>query len=198
MKIICIYNNYHTQKKIFSEPIFFLKPDTSLLNNNKPFFIPHFSENISCGISPVIRINRVGKNISEKFASRYYDEIGIGLDLTDVSMLDKCKKNNLPWEAAKAFEDSSPLGLFTNKNNLPDLEKIKFSLSINENIVQEIMIENMNFSVSQIISYISRFFTIKTGDLIFIGTPEVPVPVKINDKLQAFIGDNLFLDFSIR
>lgn len=198
MKIICIHNNFNSQKNTFSNPIFYLKPDTSILNNNKPFFIPDLSRNYSCNISPVIKIKRVGKNIAEKYAHRYYEEVGVGLDLTDVSMLETCLKNNLPWEASKSFEGSAPLSFFININTITDLEKIEFSLSLNENIVKKIKIENIHFPVSSIISYISRFFTIKTGDLIFLGTPEIPVYVKINDRLQAFMGDKLFLDFYIR
>lgn len=198
MKIICISNNLSNQNTKNKKPVFFLKPDTSILNNRKLFFIPHFTENICCGVSPVIKINRVGKNISEKFAHRYFDEIGIGLDMTDISMYEKSIEEHMPWEASKAFEDSAPIGLFVNKNQMKNPEKIDFSLSVNNNIIKKLKIENLHHSVSEIISYISQFFTLKIGDLIFISTNENLSPVKKNDNIQAFIGDVLALDILIK
>ena len=202
MKIICIGRNYteHAKElnnKIPEEPMFFLKPETSLLLKNRPFYYPDFSKDIHYETEIVIKINKLGKRIDEKFAHRYYSEIGLGIDFTARDLQQECKKNGQPWEIAKAFEHSAPLsGTFINKTELPD--NINFKLELNENTVQNGNTKNMIFSVDKIISYISQFFTLKIGDLIFTGTPAGVGAVKIGDNLKGYIEDQLMFDFEVK
>jgi len=202
MKIICIGRNYteHAKElnnKIPEEPMFFMKPETSLLLKNRPFYYPDFSKDIHYETEIVIKINKLGKRIDEKFAHRYYSEIGLGIDFTARDLQQECKKNGQPWEIAKAFEHSAPLsGTFINKTELPD--NINFKLELNENTVQNGNTKNMIFSVDKIISYISQFFTLKIGDLIFTGTPAGVGAVKIGDNLKGYIEDQLMFDFEVK
>jgi 2-keto-4-pentenoate hydratase/2-oxohepta-3-ene-1,7-dioic acid hydratase in catechol pathway len=203
MKIICIAKNYlphaeDLQQHIPKEPIFFLKPDTSLLRNNEPFFIPQFSNHVNSEIELVYRICKVGKNISSRFAYRYYDALAVGIDFTARDLLDNCIKQGLPWEIAKAFENSAAISPFINKNELDDLKNIEFSLSINGKTVQKGISSEMIFTVEQIIVYISQFMTLKTGDLIYTGTPKGAGKVNIGDYLEGFIGNQKMFDFYIR
>jgi len=194
MKIICIGRNYSEHVKELSnqlptEPVFFMKPDTSIITGNKPFFLPDFSNDIHHEVEIVLKICKVGKTISEKFASRYFDEIGIGIDFTARDLQAKAKEKGLPWEIAKAFEGSAPLGKFIPKKEINDIKNINFHLEKNGNMI---------FSFEKIISYVSRFFPLKTGDLIFTGTPAGVGPVTIGDHLQAYIENQLMLDFKIK
>jgi len=203
MKIICIGRNYHEHAKelnnpVPKEPVFFLKPDSAILIRNRPFYYPDFSEEIHYETELVLKINRVGKNIQEKFASTYYEEIALGFDFTARDLQKKSKEKGLPWEIAKAFDFSAPLGTFINKNELPDLTQIKFHLELNGNKVQDGNSSEMIFTFDQIITYVSRFITLKTGDLIFTGTPAGVGPVKIGDKLEAFLEGELNLSCSIK
>lgn len=203
MKIICIGRNYSEHAKELNnplpeKPVFFMKPDSSILKNNKPFFLPDFSQDVHYEVELVLKISRLGKNIDEKFADRYFNEIGIGIDFTARDLQKECKSKGLPWEIAKAFENSAPLGKFLPKESFSDLEDIKFSLNINNEIVQIGTSRDMIFSFNKLISYLSQFFTLKTGDLIFTGTPAGVGPVHKNDHLQAYIEDKLLLDFSVK
>ena len=202
MKIICIGRNYIDHAKemnspIPEKPLFFMKPDTSLLLKNRPFFYPEFSKEIHYETELVVKIKKIGKHIDEKFANRYYDEIGLGIDFTARDLQRECKKNGTPWEIAKAFENSSPISMkFFDKKDLA--ENINFSLKINGNQVQKGNSKDMIFSIDKIIAYVSQFFTLKIGDLIYTGTPEGVGEIKIGDHLEAFIENEKMLDFSIK
>jgi acylpyruvate hydrolase len=202
MKIICIGRNYiEHAKEMMSDvpqtPVFFMKPETSLLFKNQPFYYPDFSKEIHYETEVVIKISRLGKRIEEKFAHRYYSELGLGIDFTARDLQQVCKEKGLPWEIAKAFEHSAPLSdTFINKEELS--ENIKFHLDINGKIVQQGETKDMIFSFDRIISYVSTFFTLKIGDLIYTGTPAGVGPVQIGDRLKAYMEDRLMLDFEIR
>ena len=203
MKIICIDRNYREHAKELNnplpeKPVFFLKPDSSILKNNKPFFLPDFSNEIHHEVELVIKISRLGKNIEPGFAHRYYEEIGIGIDFTARDLQRECKAKGLPWEIAKGFEGSAPLGKFIPKNELGNLDHINFHLEINGKIIQQGFSGDMIFPFDEVISYVSKFFPLKTGDLIFTGTPEGVGPVQKNDRLQAYIGDRMLLDFKVK
>ncbi|MFN8208780.1 MAG: fumarylacetoacetate hydrolase family protein [Bacteroidales bacterium] len=203
MKIICIGRNYIDHAKelknpVPKEPVFFMKPDTSLLINNKPFFYPTFTSDLHHEVELVVQINKVGKTIDKKFAHRYYKEIGIGIDFTARDLQQKAKEKGLPWEIAKAFEGSAPVSKFIPISSLDNPENIPFHLDINGTTVQTGQSADMIFTIDEIISYVSRFFPLKTGDLIFTGTPAGVGPVQVNDRLQAYIGDKLMLDFKVK
>jgi len=203
MKIFAIGMNYieHTKElnnPIPAEPVFFMKPDTAVIRNNKPFFYPDFSENIHYETELILSINRVGKNIAEKFAHRYYTEIGIGIDFTARDIQKKCKEGGLPWEVAKGFDGSAPLGKFLPKEHFKDVHNINFRLDINGVTVQNGNSKDMIFSFERIIAHISKYITFRMGDLIFTGTPVGVGPVKIGDHLQAYIEGQLMLDFFIK
>lgn len=203
MKIICIGRNYSEHARELNnplpvKPIFFMKADSSILKNNKPFFLPDFSNEIHYEAELVIKISRLGKNIDEKYADRYFNEIGIGIDFTARDLQKECKSKGLPWEIAKAFENSAPLGKFLPKDLFDDMNSIRFHLDINNKTVQQGISGDMIFSFNKLISYLSQFFTLKTGDLIFTGTPAGVGPVKKNDHLQAYIEDDLLLDFKVK
>ncbi len=204
MKIICIGRNYAKHAKELNnplpqEPVFFLKPDTALLPKKQPFFIPNFSNDIHYEAEIVVKINRVGKNIQEKFASKYYEEIGLGIDFTARDLQQACKKEGLPWEKAKAFDGSAPVGQqFVSIAQIADLKNLNFSLMINGEERQVGNTSDMIFSIDAIIAYISQFITLKIGDLIFTGTPEGVGPIKINDHLEGFIEKEKVLDLKIK
>ena len=203
MKIIAIGRNYSEHAKelnnpVPTEPIFFLKPESSIIRNNKPFFYPEFSQNIHYEVEIVLKICRLGKNISENFAHRYYREIGIGIDFTARDLQSRCKEKGHPWEIAKAFDGSAPIGKFIRKQNLGEINNIDFQLNLNEKIVQKGNTRDMIFSCDQIISYVSKYITLKMGDLIFTGTPAGVGPVKKDDHLQASIEGNVLLDFYVK
>ncbi|MBN2892863.1 MAG: fumarylacetoacetate hydrolase family protein [Bacteroidales bacterium] len=203
MKIICIGRNYIDHAKelnnnVPTEPVFFMKPDTALLRNNEPFYHPDFSEDIHHEIELVIKINRVGKHISKEFAQRYYEEIGLGVDFTARDIQNELKKKGLPWEKAKAFDNSAPISsLFLKKEELI-LNNIDFNLVINDKITQSGNSSEMIFDFDDIISYVSKFVTLKIGDLIFTGTPAGVGKVQIGDRLKGYINQKLMLDFEIK
>jgi acylpyruvate hydrolase len=202
MKIICIGRNYAEHAKemkseLPKEPLFFMKPDTALILKNQPFFLPDFSNEIHHEVELVLKINRVGKNIEERFAHKYYNEIGIGIDFTARDLQAKCKEKGQPWEMAKAFDGSAPLGGFIPKTSFA-LNEIAFHLNINGKTVQKGNSKDLIFSFDRIIAYVSRFVTLKKGDLIFTGTPEGVGPVKTNDRLEAYIGEEKLLELSIK
>ena len=203
MKIICIGRNYvaHAEElknEIPKEPIYFMKPDSALLRNNDPFYIPDWTNNVHHEIELVIKINRIGKNIEKHFAHRYFDEIGLGIDFTARDIQDKLREKGLPWEKAKAFDGAAPLGTFIEKEKFKDLKDISFKLEINGVEVQKGNSGDMIFSFDQLISYVSRFFSLQIGDLIFTGTPSGVGPVKIGDRLEAFIEGESLLRFSVK
>ncbi len=203
MKIICIGRNYVEHAKELNnplpkEPVFFLKPDSAILRRNHPFFYPDFSNEIHFETELVLKICKVGKHIPEGFAHTYYKEIGIGIDFTARDLQKKAKEKGLPWEIAKAFDFSAPLGKFLPREKFSDMKNIPFSLLLNGEKKQDGNSGNMIFSFDRIISYVSQFISLKMGDLIFTGTPEGVGPITKGDRLQAFIGEEKLLDFGIK
>lgn len=173
-----------------------MKPETALLKDNKPFYLPDFSERVDYECELVVRISKMGKNISEKFANRYYDAIGLGVDFTARDLQNEFKKIGSPWEICKGFDNSAPVSEFNSKEGY-DLKNLHFSLKKNGEVVQNGNTADMVFSVDEIIAYVSRFFTLKTGDLIFTGTPVGVGPVKINDHLEGFIEEKQMFSFDV-
>lgn len=204
MKIICIGRNYSDHAKelkndVPSEPVFFLKPDTALLLKNSPFFIPDFSSNVHYEVELVVKINRLGKNIQKKFAHKYYSEIGLGIDFTARDLQDDLKSKGLPWEKAKSFDGSAVVGKkFISIEQLPNIDNISFQLKKNEEIVQEGNSSDMLFNIDEIIAYVSKFFTLKIGDLIFTGTPAGVGPVSIGDQLSGSLENEGIFDIKIK
>jgi len=203
MKIICIGRNYKEHVKELdsampSSPVFFLKPDTSIVIRNRPFYYPDFSKKIHYEVELVLKICKVGKNIQQRFAHSYYQEIGIGIDFTARDLQEQCKQKGLPWTIAKGFDNAAPIGKFLLKNNFPDLNDINFHLDLNGNTVQTGSSKDMMFSFDDIICYISKYITLRNGDLIFTGTPSGVGSVKIGDKLEAFIENEKHLSCLIK
>lgn len=203
MKIICIGRNYAEHAKemnapVPAEPVFFLKPDTAIIKNNLPFYYPDFTKEIHHEVELVLKINKPGKNIDEKFANKYYEEIGIGIDFTARDIQAKCKEKGLPWEKAKAFDGSAPIGKFILKEKLTNIDNINFNLMVNGNVVQVGNTRDLLFKFDEIIAYVSTFFTLKKGDLIYTGTPAGVGPINIGDKLAASIENELLLAFEIK
>jgi len=187
MKIICIGRNYAKHiEELANErpdnPVVFLKPDSAILPNKNPFFIPPFSNDIHYEVEVLIKINKVGKHIASKFAYKYYDEIGLGIDFTARDIQKKCKEKGLPWEKAKAFDGSAVIGNFYDKNEF-DLENLSFQLLKNNEIVQKGNTQSMLWKIDELISYVSQYFTLKKGDIIFTGTPAGVGKVSENDVL---------------
>ncbi|PHR48139.1 MAG: 2-hydroxyhepta-2,4-diene-1,7-dioate isomerase [Fluviicola sp.] len=203
MKIICIGRNYVNHAKEMNSPIpevpmFFMKPDTAILPKKNPFFYPNFTKELHYECELVVRINKVGKNISAKFADQYYDEIGLGIDFTARDLQRKCKEKGHPWEIAKGFDHSAPMGnRFLPVKNL-DLNQLEFKLKKNGEIVQHGNSKDMIFSINKLIEYVSQFMTLKIGDLLFTGTPEGVGEVQIGDHLEGFIGDEQLLSLNVK
>jgi len=205
MKIICVGMNYASHNKemqhtlLLSEPTIFMKSDSSLLKDGKPFFIPDFSSDMQYETEVVVKINRLGKCINRRFASRYYDEVTVGIDMTARDLQRKLRKDALPWELSKAFDYSAVTGKFVSLEKEGwDINSIPFRLDIDGKTVQHGNTENMIFKINEIIEYVSRFITLRTGDLIFTGTPEGIGKVEINNHLQGYIYDKKLLDFRIK
>jgi 2-keto-4-pentenoate hydratase/2-oxohepta-3-ene-1,7-dioic acid hydratase in catechol pathway len=203
MKIICIGLNYrqHAAEMGWSlpaEPVVFLKPDSALLKNNKPFFLPGFSENIHYEVEVVIKISKLGKSISSRFASRYYDEVTLGIDITARDIQSRQAAAGYPWELSKCFDGAAPIGTFIPVSNIKDMADLNFRLEINRKVVQKSNTSDMIFNINEIIEYVSRYFTLKTGDLIFTGTPSGVGQLKRNDNLVAYLEDKPILDFRIK
>lgn len=203
MKIICIGLNYRRHalemgRPFPEEPVVFMKPDSSILKNNKPFFLPDFSSEIHYEVEVVVKISKLGKGISPKFAPRYYDEITMGIDFTARDLQTKLSMARLPWEISKCFDGAAPLGKFIPVSSVSDIGNLSFRLEINDKIVQHSSTADMIFGVNDIVSYVSKFFTLKTGDLIFTGTPHGVGPLKRNDHLVAYLEDKPLLDFMIK
>jgi 2-keto-4-pentenoate hydratase/2-oxohepta-3-ene-1,7-dioic acid hydratase in catechol pathway len=203
MKIICIGLNYRKHAvemgwPIPEEPVIFLKPDSALLKNNKPFFLPDFSGNIHYEVEVVLKISKLGKGISAKYAPRYYDEVTVGIDITARDLQSRLASAGMPWEISKCFDGAAPLGSFIPVSDVKDTANLGFRLEINEKIVQQSNTSDMIFGFNEIIEYVSKFFTLKTGDLIFTGTPSGVGPLKKNDNLVAYLGDKPLLDFMIK
>jgi acylpyruvate hydrolase len=204
MKILCIGRNYaehiaELQNETPDAPVIFAKPDTALLQRNQPFFYPDFSQDIHHEIELVLRISKNGKNIDEKFAHTYFDAIGLGIDFTARDLQSKLKSKGLPWELAKGFDGSAPLSTtFKPVSDFADLGNINFRLEVNGEVRQQGNSSLMLHPFAAIISYISRFITLKMGDLIFTGTPSGVGPVKIGDQLTGYIEDEKLLDVAVK
>ncbi len=201
MKIICIGRNYAEHAKemkadLPTEPVFFMKPDTALLKE-EDFYLPDFTKDLHHEIELVLKICKTGKHIDEQFANKYYDEIGLGIDFTARDIQAKCKEKGLPWEKAKAFDNSAPIGKFVKKENFM-LNDINFELKLNGKSRQMGNSKDLIFSFDKVIAYISKFVTLKTGDLIFTGTPEGVGQVIVGDKLEGFVNGESFLKLSIK
>lgn len=204
MKILAVGRNYvaHIQElnnEIPTEPVIFLKPDTALLRNNETFYLPSFSQDIHHEVELVLRICKEGKNIAPEFAHKYFDAIGLGIDFTARDLQAKAKEKGLPWEIAKAFNHSAPISThFIPVNEFIDLKNINFHLEINGEIRQKGNTSLVLFDFSQIIYHLSKYFTLKVGDLIFTGTPAGVGAVKIGDRLKGFIEDKEMFDFEVK
>jgi acylpyruvate hydrolase len=203
MKILCIGRNYadhvaELNNERPTEPVLFMKPDSAILRNNDAFYMPDFTDDIHYEVEIVLKINKIGKNISPKFAHKYYDEVGIGIDFTARDLQTKLKEKGLPWEKAKAFNGSAPISNFVDKATLGDLKNLKFSLKINNETRQSGNTAMMLWDFDEIIAEMSKYFTLKKGDLIFTGTPAGVGKVNIGDNLVAFIGDTEMLNFEIK
>jgi 2-keto-4-pentenoate hydratase/2-oxohepta-3-ene-1,7-dioic acid hydratase in catechol pathway len=203
MKLICIGRNYSKHiEELNSEkptdPVIFLKPDSAILANNHPFVIPDFSDNIHYEVEVLIKINRVGKHIDKKFAPKYYKEIGLGIDFTARDLQNQLKDKGLPWEKCKAFDGSAVIGNWLPISQIKDVNNISFSLSKNDEVVQIGNTSNMLWKIDEIIEYVSKYFTLKIGDIIFTGTPEGVGKVFANDKLKGLIESTEMFSITVK
>jgi acylpyruvate hydrolase len=204
MKIICIGRNYvaHAEElknEVLDEPVFFMKPDSSLLRNNDPFFIPEWTSDVHHEIELIIKISRLGKSIDKRFAKRYYKEVGLGIDFTARDVQSQLKAKGLPWEKAKAFDRAAVLGSkFIPVGDLPNPEHITFRLDVNGKTVQNGDSSLMIFDFDTIVAYVSKYVTLKIGDLIYTGTPAGVGPVKPGDHLEGYLEADKLLDFRVK
>lgn len=201
MKIFAVGMNYVGYNKTLNEPllkrddpVIFTKADSSLLKDRKPFFIPDELGTIEYEAEIVVRVCRLGKSISERFASRYYDAVTVGIDFTARDLLRKLSQQGLPWDMSKSFDGAAALGEWVSKDKFLDIQRLRFHLDVNGETKQEGCTNDMIYKVDEIISYISRFFTLKTGDLIYTGCPTSGFPVHINDRLEGYIEERKVLD----
>ncbi len=203
MKIFAIGQNYTEHNKELNsqhptEPVVFMKPDTALLKNNKPFYIPDFSNDLHYEAELIIKFNRLGKNIESQFSNRYFAEIGLGVDFTARDLQRKLKAEGKPWEVCKSFDNSAVIGNFLPATDILDIQNITFRLDINGKTVQQGNSKDMIFPIGELVAYVSRFFTIKIGDILFTGTPAGVGKVEIGDRLEGFIFDTKMIDFYIK
>lgn len=203
MKILAIGQNYTEHNKELNskhptEPVVFMKPDSALLKSNKPFYLPDFSEDLHYETELIIKINRLGKNIAPQFAQRYFTEIGLGVDFTARDLQRKLKANGHPWEVAKAFDNSAVIGGFIPAEELGDIHQIEFRLDLNGVTVQQGNSKDMIFPIEELIAHVSKYFTLKIGDILFTGTPAGVGPVKVGDRLEGYIFDKKMFDFKIK
>lgn len=203
MKIFAIGQNYIEHNKELNspnptEPVVFMKPDTAALKSNKPFFLPDFSDEIHYETELIVKINRIGKNIAPKFAHRYYDEIGLGVDFTARDIQRKLKDEGKPWEICKAFDNSAVIGNFIAKEELNDVQNIDFHLDLNGKTVQKGNSSDMIFRIDELVAHVSKYFTLKIGDILFTGTPVGVGKVNVGDQLQGYIFDKKMFDFKVK
>ena len=203
MKIICIGRNYtdhiaELDNERPEHPIIFLKPDTAILLKKQPFFIPDFSNDVHHEVEILVKICKVGKHIASKFAHKYYDEIGLGIDFTARDLQKELKAKGLPWEKAKSFDGAAVVSTFISKDAFKDVNTIEFSLQKNENVVQKGNTELMLWKIDALIEYISKYFTLKIGDIIFTGTPSGVAKVNPNDILTGFIEDKQMFTVKVK
>jgi len=203
MKIICIGRNYakhiaELENEKPEEPVFFLKPDSAILPKKMPFFIPTFTNEVHYEVEVLVKINKVGKHISSKFAHKYYDEVGLGIDFTARDVQNNCKEKGLPWEKAKAFDGSAVIGEFVAKESLGDLQNLSFSLKKNDVLVQDGNTNSMLWQIDELIAFVSQYLTLKKGDVIFTGTPAGVGPVSENDILIGELNGNKSFEIKIK
>jgi len=203
MKIIAIGRNYAEHAKelnnpVPTTPVIFMKPDTALLKDNKPFYYPEFSQDIHHEIELVLKVSKEGKHISEKFAADYFDEIGLGIDFTARDIQSRHKEKGLPWELAKGFDNSAPISNFLPKSQFNDLYDLNLKLDVNGETRQNGNTKDLLFSFDKLIAFVSQYITLKKGDLIFTGTPEGVAAVKPGDKLEGYLQGEKMLDFYVK
>jgi 2-keto-4-pentenoate hydratase/2-oxohepta-3-ene-1,7-dioic acid hydratase in catechol pathway len=203
MKIVCIGRNYAEHAKelnnpIPKEPLFFIKPDSAVLRNNDDFYLPDFSEDVHYEVEIYVKVRKKGKNIQEKFAPVYYNEIGIGIDITARDIQQKCKEKGLPWEKAKGFDGSAPMSKTLPLSGFEDVNAINFELHINGKLVQKGFTGDMIYNVNQIIAEASKYFMFKIGDVVFTGTPAGVGKLNQGDRLEAFVEGKKMMDFKVR
>lgn len=203
MKLICIGRNYtehieELENEKPTNPVVFLKPDTAILLKKQPFFIPDFSDDVHYEVEVLVKINRVGKYIDRKFAHKYYQEISLGIDFTARDLQSALKAKGLPWEKAKAFDGSAVIGNWLPVSEVEDVNNIEFSLKKNDNIVQKATTNHMLWKIDEIIEYVSKYFTLKIGDVIFTGTPAGVGKVFANDKLKGYIGNTQMFSITVK
>lgn len=203
MKIIGVGRNYadhikELNNEVPNDPVIFFKPETSIIIRNQPFFYPSFSSDIHYEVEIVVKICKNGKNIEEEFATKYYDQIGIGIDFTARDLQTKAKEKGLPWTLAKGFNGSAPISGFLPLSNFKDVQDINFHLELDDKEVQKGNTGLMIYKVDYLIAYISQFIMLKKGDLIFTGTPKGVGPVEIGNNLKAYIEGEKLLDFNVR
>ena len=205
MKIIAVGRNdvehcheLHADEKLPEEPVIFLKPDSALLKDGKPFFIPDFSKQVDYETELVVRISRLGKNIAPRFAHRYYDAVTVGIDFTARDLQRKFRSEGKPWELCKGFDNSAVIGDFVPVNRFKDVQNLDFHLDIDGNKVQQGNTCNMIFKIDEIIAYVSQFYTLKIGDLLYTGTPVGVGPVRIGQHLEGYLEGEKLLDFYVR
>ncbi len=203
MKLICVGRNYvdhihELNNEQPDDPVIFLKPETALPLRHEPFFYPDFSKDVHHEVEVLVKINRVGKNIDQKFAHKYYDEIGVGIDFTARDVQSKLKAKGLPWELAKAFNGSAPISNFIPKTEFPDLQNLNFRLDVNGQTRQQGNTSLMLFKIDYLISFVSRYFLLQQGDILFTGTPKGVGPVQIGDTLTCFLEDRPMLTVDVK
>ena len=203
MKIIAVGRNYAEHIKELNneqpdDPIIFMKPETAIPLKNEPFFYPEFSSDVHHEVEILVKISRVGKNIEERFAHKYYDEIGVGIDFTARDVQSKLKAKGLPWDLAKGFNGSAPMSGFVPKTDFADLQNVNFRLDVNGEIRQQGNTSLMLFKIDYLISFVSRYFLLQQGDILFTGTPKGVGPVQVGDRLTAYIEDRKMLEFDVK
>lgn len=203
MKIICVGRNYvdhinELNNEQPDDPVIFLKPETAIPLRNEPFFYPDFSSDVHHEVEVLVKINRVGKNIDPKFAHKYYDEIGVGIDFTARDVQSKLKAKGLPWELAKAFNGSAPISTFVPKSDFTDLQNLNFRLDINGETRQQGNTSLMLFKIDYLISFVSRYFLLQQGDILFTGTPKGVGPVQVGDTLTCYLEDKPLLTVDVK
>lgn len=203
MKIICVGRNYAEHIKELdnatpNEPVLFLKPDTAILLKKQPFFIPEFSNDVHHEVEILVKINKIGKHIDRKFAHKYYDEIGLGIDFTARDLQSQLKEKGLPWEKAKAFDGAAVIGKFLQKDKFEDLNNINFRLEKNDKVQQKGNTSLMLWKIDTLIEYVSKYFTLKIGDVIFTGTPSGVGKVNSNDILKGFIEEKELFSIKVK
>lgn len=203
MKLICIGRNYtdhieELENERPENPVVFIKPDTSILLKKQPFFIPDFSDDIHHEVEVLIKINKVGKHIDKKFAHKYYDEVSLGIDFTARDLQAKLKEKGLPWEKAKAFDGAAVIGEWVSKDKYEDIDTIDFQLEKNGDVVQQGNTRLMLWKIDELIEYVSKYFTLKIGDIIFTGTPAGVGAVKPNDTLTGYINNQQFFSIKVK